>query len=203
MSIVGIDEVGRGALAGPVMVSAVFLPQRLNLNKRNISKLRDSKKLTPRAREEWFGYIKANKEIFFAVARVYPRGIEAKNIARAANIAAFRAFTKLMELAPIKSHNFKVVLDGGLYLSKAPAFKPKLIKTVIRGDEKFNAIKLASIAAKVTRDRYMTKLHRVYPAYGFDIHKGYGTKRHFRAIRRHGVSPAHRLTFLKKYLNIE
>ncbi len=199
----GIDEVGRGALAGPVVVSAVFLPQRLKLKKNNIPKLRDSKKLTPSAREKWFAYIKTHEQIFFAVARVYPRGIEAKNIARAANLAAFRAFMKLMKEASVKSRNFKIVLDGGLYLSKEPAPSPKLIKTVIKGDEKFNAIKLASIAAKVTRDHYMTKLHQVYPVYGFDIHKGYGTKRHFRAIKRHGISPAHRLTFLKKYINIE
>ncbi|MEK9194630.1 MAG: ribonuclease HII, partial [Patescibacteria group bacterium] len=92
--------------------------------------------------------------------------------------------------------NSKVYLDGGLYLNNFP--KPRTLKpkTLVKGDEKINAIKLASIAAKVTRDRYMVKLHKKYPRYRFNEHKGYGTKKHMRAIRKYGPSEVHRLTFV-------
>ncbi len=203
MSIVGIDEVGRGALAGPVVVAAVLVPKRLRIKNKLSGKLRDSKKLTPKAREAWFEYLKNESRIFYAISRVYPRGIEEKNIAKSANLAAWRAFSRLAAAEDIKIADYKVVLDGGLFLAKPLSPKPKTLKTVIKGDEKFNAIKLASIVAKVTRDRYMVKLSRLYPAYGFDIHKGYGTKRHLKAIRKHGVTKVHRLTFLKKYSKLK
>lgn len=190
--LIGIDEVGRGALAGPVVTAAVLLPRRRFKN------LKDSKKLSPAQRQRWFERLKGeNHGIFYALARVYPPKIDKINISQAANLAATRALLRLTRNYQLKIENFRVLLDGGLYLNGQERGR-----TVIKGDEKYNAIKLASIAAKVTRDRYMKKLHRDYPAYGFDRHKGYGTKKHLRALRKHGHSPVHRLTFIRKYIKI-
>jgi len=193
MYIVGIDEVGRGSLAGPVVVGAVALP----VGKKFIN-LRDSKKLTPRARENWFDFVKGEKDIFYATARVYHNKIDKVNIAEAANAASTKAFLKLISRS--KSGDVvKVYLDGGLYLNEEVVLKKIRsafrVKTVIKGDEKINSIKLASIMAKVTRDRYMVKLHDRYPRYGFNLHKGYGTEIHRRAIKRYGLSKIHRRSF--------
>ncbi|MDP1706804.1 MAG: ribonuclease HII [bacterium] len=206
--IIGIDEVGRGALAGRVVVAAVLIPANLkikNLNKLNLP-FRDSKKLSPRQRELWLEQIKNNPAVKMAVAGVTAPTIDKINIAAAANRAAGRAFKKLIfEHQP---QNCRVFLDGGLYIFNEEKIREKIklisvraagwkSETVIRGDEKIPAVKLASIVAKVMRDRQMVRLHKKYPRYGFDIHKGYGTKKHFEAIRRHGPSEIHRLTFLK------
>ena len=223
--IIGIDEVGRGPLAGPVMVATVALPlnSKIKIQSRRPSGsglrpqaseksklqfknkkliLRDSKKLSPRQREIWFKYIKNHPDIFYKTASVSPAVIDRINIARAANLAASRAFLKLI------SKNFngsinrtKVFLDGGLYINKPMTNNLKLItknlklKTVVKGDEKIPAIMLASIVAKVSRDRKMKKLHFEYPQYDFINNVGYGTKRHRRAIRKHGLSPIHRRSF--------
>lgn len=193
--IVGIDEVGRGALAGPVTVAAVAVPtgSGFRLPKSNIQ-LRDSKKLTPKQRGKWFDYLKGHPKIQYALARVYPRTIDRINITRAANLAALRAFAKLTTNCSLLPANFRVLLDGGLYLGNKK--QPKNVRTVIKGDEKMNSIKLASILAKVSRDRLMRKLAKKYPKYGFEIHKGYGTKAHRLAIKKHGPSRMHRLTFI-------
>ncbi|MBI4033987.1 MAG: ribonuclease HII [Candidatus Brennerbacteria bacterium] len=191
--IVGIDEVGRGPLAGPILVAAVLCPSGFRPRCRALP-LRDSKKLTVIQKQGWFGYIGAHPKISFATARVYPRGIDRLNVARAANRAATRAFLKLVGRGWVVGGRTNVYLDGGLYLQPTTYnLKPK---TLVRGDEKINAIKLASIIAKVTRDRYMTKLHKRYPNYGFDEHKGYGTKKHKRALKKHGPTKFHRLTFI-------
>ncbi len=194
MYIIGIDEVGRGSLAGPVVVAAVALPAGARF--RN---LKDSKKLSADKREEWFAYVK-KESIAYTVARVYPKGIDIINISGAANLAAVKSFSRLLGNLGIKRQkNLKIFLDGGLYLTKSRPHSIKFVnwqtKTIIKGDEKINAIKLASIVAKVTRDRYMIKLHELYPKYGFDAHKGYGTKTHIKAIRRHGYSDVHRRSF--------
>ncbi len=197
MYIIGIDEVGRGSLAGPVVVAAVALPVGARFKN-----LKDSKKLSAHKREEWFAYVKS-ENISYTVARVYPKGIDTINISGAANLAAAKSFSRLLgSLGPKKQKNLKIFLDGGLYLTKSIrqlANKSQSAnwrtKTIIKGDEKINAIKLASIVAKVTRDRYMTKLHEFYPKYEFRLHKGYGTKAHIKAIRRHGYSDVHRKSF--------
>ncbi|MBI4119704.1 MAG: ribonuclease HII [Parcubacteria group bacterium] len=204
--VIGIDEVGRGALAGPVVVAAVAMPRGLKLkatsNKRQALKLKDSKKLSPKQREEWFKYVKNHPHISYATARVTPKIIDRINITNAANLAATRAFIKLTQNSELKTKNLKILLDGGLYLSKSLKLKTKS-STVIKGDEKYNAIKLASIAAKVRRDRLMArKYHKLFPQYGFAAHKGYGTKRHLSAIKKCGPASLHRLTFIAKYLNI-
>ncbi len=185
--VVGIDEVGRGALAGPVVVCAAMIPHGIRLGA-----LRDSKKLSPRKREAWFAYFKNHPNIMFAVACVYPRGIERLNISQAANLGAKRAYERLARNSKSLSSHV-IYLDGGLFLGHGE--QPKNAKTVIKADEKITAVKIASVIAKVHRDRFMVRLAKQYMAYGFDIHKGYGTKAHFRAIKKFGISNVHRKTF--------
>lgn len=202
--IVGIDEVGRGSLAGPVVVAAVRMPGRWKIANRKLGTLRDSKKLTAKQRELWFEYLKNHSKVSHAAARIYPRRIERMNISQAANLAAWHAFERLAISYNLKPKTRHVVLDGGLYLRnrKWQVINGKWAKTIIKGDEKYTAIMAASIMAKVYRDRLMTRLAKKYPQYGFEVHKGYGTEAHRAAIRKHGPSPAHRLTFVRKYLRI-
>lgn len=185
---VGIDEVGRGALAGPVVVSAVAVPAGMRANG-----LRDSKQLSTKNRNQWSRFFKMRKDCFWTMARVGEKRIDATNISYAANQAALRAYLMLIK----KKRGFasaQMYLDGGLFLGNG---KSRLKgKTIVRGDEKVKAIKIASIVAKVSRDRLMTRLAKKYPKYGFEIHKGYGTQAHRRAIQKHGPSEVHRLTFL-------
>ena len=194
--IIGIDEVGRGPLAGPVVVAAVSLPKGFRLPK-NLGPLRDSKKLTHAARERWFGWLKNESRLKFALARVYPATIDRLNISRAANQAALRAFTQLTAKHHVSRVRCQVFLDGGLYLGSKQAM-PKNARTVIRGDERIPAVALASIVAKVTRDRFMARLAKQYPGYGFERHMGYGTRGHYLALRRLGRTPAHRASFLPR-----
>ena len=207
--VIGIDEVGRGSLAGPVAVCAVCIPTNLKLSARGgsasggktknlkLGKLRDSKKLIADRRERWFEYFSANKKVRYAIARVHPRKIEEINISRAANLAASRAYKQLFARHEIDAEKCAVFLDGGLYLgNKRKSVKEYGAHTVIKGDEKILAITIASIIAKVVRDRWMRKLSKKFPGYGFEIHSGYGTKRHIAAIKKFGPSSAHRLTFL-------
>jgi ribonuclease HII len=187
--IIGIDEVGRGCLAGPVTVAVVAIPQTMRFKD-----LRDSKQFSAKQREDWFSIIKKNPKILHARANVYPRTIERINISNAANLAATRAFQKLIAHNPHLA-KAKVFLDGGLFLN----MDHSNAKTVIKGDEKFSAVKLASIVAKVGRDKIISRNHADYPVYGFAQHKGYGTRFHIKAIKKHGLSPLHRLTFVKNF----
>ncbi|HXF44278.1 MAG TPA: ribonuclease HII [Candidatus Paceibacterota bacterium] len=197
--VIGIDEVGRGPLAGPIVVAAVATPSGFRPRVGDLP-LRDSKKLTALQKEGWFEYVRQEPRISFATARVYPKNIDRLNVSRAANRAATRAFLKLATSQWGLGSVAKVYLDGGLYLDKRPllanGYSPNS-KTLVRGDEKINAIKLASIVAKVQRDRYMVKLHNKYPQYGFDEHKGYGTKKHRQAIKKYGIAYCHRKSFCK------
>ncbi len=190
---VGIDEVGRGPLAGPVVVACVALPEsfsNLFANHYSLaapSPLRDSKKLTEKQRIAWCAWIKARKEIQYAVVRSTPATIDKMNISQAANRAAYRAYRKITS-----STNIPALLDAGLKL-------PKEIhqKAIIKGDEKIPAIALASILAKVARDSYMERIHKRHPVYNFKENKGYGTAVHIQALKRHGPCALHRLTFIK------
>lgn len=194
---IGIDEVGRGCLAGPVVVTALAVPYELRIINNELCELRDSKKLTAKQREEWAAYIKKHPKIFFETTYVYPKGIERLNISQAANLAATRAIARLMTNDKQLMTKSEIFLDGGLYLNESLVISHKLfVRTVVRGDEKFNCIKLASIVAKVSRDQAMRRLHRKFPVYGLDVHKGYGTKAHIAAIKKHGPSRIHRLTFI-------
>ncbi len=206
--IIGIDEVGRGALAGPVTVAAAAfaLDARGRIAHAPFRSLKDSKKLSATQREFCAKGLRSNIGVRFAVARVYPRGIEHTNISAAANCAAQSAFAQLLKQYKF-SPQTPVFLDGGLYLgsktrqqkiSMARGAEKINAKTVIKADEKIPAVAAASIIAKVSRDAYMRRLAKRYPRYGFDIHKGYGTAIHLRAIKKNGPCAAHRLTFLGK-----
>lgn len=211
--IIGIDEVGRGPLAGPVVVCALVIPARLSLRGAKFDlatrqsralPLRDSKQLTELQRLAWSGWIKAHPKIRYAVARVYPRGIDRLNISQAANLAATKACLRLIDRCSMTDvGRISVLLDGGLYLKPLPVegyVSRVTARTIVRGDEKFTAIKLASIIAKVTRDKFMLKLHKKYPRYGFDKHKGYGTPAHILAIKKFGLSDVHRRSFTKNFV---
>ena len=211
--IIGIDEVGRGSLAGPVTVAAVLLSRNfkfgdvrppkiyVNVRRSDILTLKDSKKLSAKQREIWFEWIK-ERSISYAIANVPPKIIDKINISNAANLAATLAFKKLLNkvaIAPVLSKKIFVFLDGGLYLGNKKFLNLKSYilnsRTIIKGDEKIPAISLASIVAKVSRDRLMKKLHKKYPRYDFINNVGYGTKRHISAIKKHGRLPIHRKSF--------
>ena len=197
--IIGIDEVGRGALAGPVVVAAVCIKQGMRSRSPKVGELKDSKKLSSLQRERWSNYLKENLDITFAIARVYPRQIEKRNISGAANTAAIRVYEKIVKdlgKADIKA----VFLDGGLFV-RSREYQTKMIpgaKTFPKADEKIRAVAMASIIAKVDRDRLMRKLAKRYPEYGFESHKGYGTQLHLDALKKNGLSVLHRATFCKK-----
>jgi len=201
--IIGIDEVGRGALAGPVTVAAAALAvdARGRVAYAPFRRLKDSKKLSAVRREFLAKELRGNPGVRFAIARVYPRGIERLNISGAANRAAQKAFLQLLKVHKLPPTT-PVYLDGGLFLdSKIDQQKSVLAarvnaKTVVKGDEKIPSVAAASIIAKVSRDRFMTRLAKRYPEYGFEVHKGYGTVVHRRAIKKNGPCAAHRLTFI-------
>lgn len=213
--VIGIDEVGRGALAGAVTVAAVAAPRvfgsmraldaaqtKAKHSFRGIP-LRDSKRLSKRRREAWCTYVKRHPLMTYAVASVSPAVIDRINVSRAANRAAAIAVRNLLTRSILDLSACRIFLDGGLYLntaSHAARDGSRLAaKTVVKGDERVSVIALASIVAKVTRDRRMRRLHERYPQYGFDRHVGYGTRLHRAALERYGPSEIHRLTFLKKY----
>ena len=203
--IVGIDEVGRGPLAGPVVVAAVGIEHGAWGIGHRLRGIRDSKKLTERQREKWAKKIKVAGFVW-AVARVSPRVIDKIGISKAANLAAYRAYMRLCRKlqAPkiMTSSKFEVLLDGGLHLKRKGWAEENRIKTktIIKGDEKIPLISAASIIAKVTRDKYMKRAAKQYGGYGFEAHKGYGTVAHYAAIKKLGVSSMHRESFLKGVL---
>lgn len=180
--VCGVDEAGRGPLAGPVCAAAVILPPNVE-----IPGLNDSKKLTDKKRRELFPVIK-EMAIAFGIGYASHEEIDEINILQATYLAMERALAQLSvkpELALIDGNRAK---DFGLP-----------VRTVVKGDSLSASIAAASVLAKVSRDDLMLQLAEEYPYYGFDIHKGYGTKAHYEAIRAHGPSPVHRKTFLKKF----
>ena len=179
--VCGVDEAGRGPLAGPVCAAAVLLPLGLE-----IAGLNDSKKLSPARREALYAEITA-KALSWAVAFASVDEIEALNILGATYLAMNRAIARL-DPAPALA-----LIDGNRNAGiEAPS------RCVVGGDAKCASIAAASILAKVTRDRYMLEMAEKYPHYGFEAHKGYGTKAHYAALREYGPSPIHRPSFLKK-----
>ncbi len=193
--VIGIDEVGRGALAGPVTVAALALPSGLKIGKLNgETKFRDSKKLSPRQREILFRKIKESR-LPFAIASVSPEIIDKINVSNAANLAARRALLKLAKNREPRITNSKVMLDGGLYLPESLNSGFSIFNSIVKGDEKILAVALASVVAKVTRDRRMKKLHKKYPRYDFMNNAGYGTQKHVAALKKSGLSAVHRRSF--------
>jgi ribonuclease HII len=192
--VVGIDEAGRGPLAGPVAVGAVSVayPERSRgMLKKFFKGIKDSKKLSESDRELWFDLaLEAKREglLEFKVSLVSERVIDRRGISYAVNLGIKRCLSALNT-----REDSQVFLDGGI---KAPE---KFIHqtTVVRGDEKIPVISLASIMAKVTRDRRMVKLSKKFPKFSFHIHKGYGTFMHRKALEKHGPTDVHRKSFLK------
>ncbi len=180
--ICGVDEAGRGPLAGPVCAAAVILPRGLE-----IPGLTDSKKLTDKKRRDLFDVI-LSESLDYGIAFASEQEIDEINILQATFLAMERAVAKLQVRPDL------ALVDG----NREPHF-PLPVKTVIKGDSLSANIAAASILAKVTRDRLMEELDGQYPEYGFAVHKGYGTKRHYEALRELGPCPIHRRTFLKKF----
>lgn len=186
--VIGIDEVGRGPLAGPVAVGAVLLPIELN-EWEHWEGLRDSKQLSAKQREAWFSRVESDTRIRWGVSSSGAPIINRHGIVRATREAALRALTKL-ECASVDA---MVLLDRGLSVPRAWQQEQ-----FTKGDERIPAIALASIMAKVLRDRHMIELAEKYPLYGFEAHKGYGTKMHREAIRTHGaLAGIHRTLFIR------
>jgi len=217
--VIGVDEAGRGALAGPVSVGAVRMKSDINTweyfnhtgkvvpSTMPSGGLRDSKKLTERAREKWFSWMQNNEEIIWGVSFSSSHTIDKRGIVAAANAAATRAALKV---AGEYLRQCAIVCDAGLHIHDGlrksirhdgPRTHDGLTKSImrqeqiVRGDETVPAIALASIVAKVLRDRHMRRLSHQYPPYQFSKHKGYGTLLHREALEKHGLSPEHRSTF--------
>ena len=191
--IVGIDEVGRGPLAGPVAVCAFKMPVKFET--KSFGKLKDSKKLKPKEREEIFARLKVIKktsDIDYFVSYESAKKIDKIGISKAIKNCLEKSLAKLK----VKPKECIVLLDGGL---KAPEIY-KNQKTVIKGDEKERAIAFASIVAKVSRDALMCRLSKKYPKYLFEVHKGYGTAKHCMAIRKYGLSAEHRRCYCKNFM---
>jgi len=200
-TVVGIDEVGRGPIAGPVAVCALAICQNKNSKRKdkftgvNFDKFKDSKKLSHQQRLKWLEKIDKEKEkgnILYKVSFQSNKIIDKKGIVHAINQALKNSLNSLC-LDGIAPDKCQVLLDGGL---KAPVEYVNQ-KTIIKGDEKELAIALASIVAKVTRDRLMVRIANKYPSYDLEKHKGYGTKAHYTALKKYGFSSIHRRSFIK------
>lgn len=184
--ICGVDEAGRGPLAGPVCAAAVILPPHID-----IPGLNDSKKLTDKRRRELEPIIK-EQAIAYGIGFADHEEIDDINILQATYLAMERAISQLSvtpELALIDGNRAK---DFGIP-----------VETIIKGDSRSASIAAASILAKVARDDVMLEYSKIYPEYGFEVHKGYGTKAHYEALRTYGASPIHRKSFLKKFYGAE
>ncbi|MDC1250602.1 ribonuclease HII [Pelagibacteraceae bacterium] len=176
--LAGVDEVGRGSLIGPVYAAAVILNNSIDKNL-----LKDSKTLTKDKREELEKYIKKNS--IWAIGQASTKEIEEINILQASLLAMKRAILKL------KTKPSLVLIDG----NKLPDLKNYKLKYVIKGDQKIPSISAASIIAKVSRDKFITKLSKEFNHYGWDTNSGYGTKEHLKAIKQFGITKYHRKTF--------
>ncbi len=181
-SVCGVDEAGRGPLAGPVFAAAVILPENCE-----IEGLNDSKKLSEKKREALFDVIK-DKAVSYSIASVDEKIIDEINILQATYLAMKKAVEGLdvpADYALIDGNRMPPLdIDG---------------ETVVKGDAKSPSIAAASILAKVSRDRFMLELDEKYPQYKFSQHKGYGTKLHYEMLTEHGVSDCHRMSFLKSF----
>ena len=180
--ICGVDEAGRGPLAGPVCAAAVILPPDAQ-----IPGLNDSKKLTDKKRRELFPII-CEQAVAYGIALVDEKTIDEINILQ----ATYKAMGEAIKQLSVKPN--LALVDG----NRAADFGVPTV-TVVKGDSLSASIAAASVLAKVTRDEYMEKMAETYPQYAFEVHKGYGTKAHYEALRQHGASPIHRMTFLKKF----
>lgn len=186
--IIGIDEAGRGPLAGPVSIGLCIVPADFDF--KVFPNLKDSKKLSEKRRVEILKQMREmqkEKILNFSVALVSNKIIDDKGIV----FAITSGINGLLNKINIDKDKVKILLDGGLVAPEEFIHQ----ETIIKGDEKEAVISLASIVAKVTRDEYMTKIAPDYVEYGFEIHKGYGTKKHIEMIKTNGLSIVHRRSF--------
>jgi ribonuclease HII len=199
-NVAGLDEAGRGPLAGPVVAAAVAIDSRIFTNMTtnftnkhsrrlvvkfvDIRDVRDSKKLTAKKREELYKILIKNPAIEWGIGKVSEKVIDKINIFQATKLAMKKAIAKL------KSKPDFLILDGNFKINSNI-----LQKSIIKADEKVFSCSAASIIAKVTRDRMMERYHKKYPKYGFKKHKGYPTKFHFRMLKKYGPCKIHRKTF--------
>ncbi len=189
--VVGLDEAGRGSLAGPVVAAAVSINTKYKIQNIN---LKDSKKLTPKQREQFYKLIIKNPNIEWGIGKVSEKIIDKINILEATKLAMKRAIRNLIKKCQNKETkkqiSYFLILDGKMKLKLSI---PQ--KSIIKADEKVFSCTVASIIAKVRRDRTMMFYHKKYPRYGFDKHKGYPTKYHLKMLKKFGSCPIHRKNF--------
>lgn len=190
LTLCGVDEAGRGPLAGPVFAACAILRPGVE-----IPGLDDSKKLTEKRREAVFEEILGERKAWFGIGSASPEEIDRLNILRATFLAMNRAYERMLagDGVPEEYQPRLALVDG----NRDPGL-PLPTQTVVKGDGKSAAIAAASVLAKVSRDRYMLELDREYPQYRLAKHKGYPTKLHYELIEKYGVSPIHRRSFLRK-----
>ena len=186
--IAGVDEAGRGCLAGPVIAAAVIIP-----NNQKIEGLKDSKKLSSIRRQQLFSIIKT-QAIEWSVGLANHQEVDQYNVLRATMLAMQRAIEKL------QNKGIKVLIDGP-HCPMIDSNKNIMMEPKIGGDDCYPCISAASIIAKVTRDQFMLKMHKKFPQYHFDKNKGYPTKDHLSAIQEFGPTPIHRMTFKSEIYN--
>ncbi|MDD5589630.1 MAG: ribonuclease HII [Candidatus Portnoybacteria bacterium] len=203
--VVGLDEVGRGPLAGPVCAAAVcFCAQKQNAAARSrnkpfgiklkaetlgMSNIRDSKQLTAGQREQWYGILINHPDIKWGIGLVSEKMIDHINIFQATKLAMKKAVLQLEK--KIKQKIEFLILDGNFTIADLNISQ----KAIIKADEKVFSCAAASIIAKITRDRLMERYAKKFPQYGFQFHKGYGTRKHFEALKKHGACSLHRKSF--------
>jgi ribonuclease HII len=208
--IIGIDEVGRGPLAGPVVAAAVCFTLKLpklslfkfNLKRLSYTGLKDSKKLSAKQREQYYNLFVKTQGIEWGIGKVSEKTIDKINIYQATRLAMKKAVMNLQtklkksqsplfyDRRKMVTTSFALIIDGNMFLDL-----PLPQKAIIKADETVLQCSIASIIAKVTRDKLMIRYHKQYPQYGFDKHKGYGTALHMQAIQHHGPCAIHRKTF--------
>ena len=193
--VVGLDEAGRGALAGPVVAAALVIKKsKLKKLKSKLGnlKLKDSKKLTPKQREKLYQLMTKSDFLEWGIGKVSEKVIEKINIKNASELAMEKAL-KNLEKKMKKRADF-LIIDG--YFLKSKNLRARTYKLIIKGDEKILSCTLASILAKVTRDKIMEKYAKKFPEYGFEKNKGYATKFHLKMLKKYGPCKIHRKSFL-------
>jgi ribonuclease HII len=190
--VAGLDEAGRGALSGPVVAAAVSIITNFKFKIDDFKNIKDSKKLTPQKRKEFFKLITKNPNIKWGIGKVSERVIDRINIKNAVELAMEKALKNLER--KIKREVDFLIIDGNQLNSKK--LKNKKFKLIVKGDEKVLSCAMASIISKVIRDKIMESYAKKFPQYGFEKHKGYGTKLHFEMLKKYGPCKIHRKSFL-------
>lgn len=193
--VVGMDEVGRGPLAGPVVAAACVFQPNFIMPRALQKELRDSKKLSPKKRLKFYRFFRSHPAAQWGIGSVSEKIIDAINIFQATKLAMKRALERLEKKAGKAD---SLLIDGTFFIESEVLQKP-----IRKGDELVASCAAASIIAKVARDRIMARYHRIYPVYGFDRHKGYGTKLHFATLAQYGPCKIHRKSFFPVKLKFQ